>query len=155
MTSESAVSKNQIMDSFLASPESDVVFEESDDEVVVVNLNEGVYYFLGGPAAFVWMALHSGMSGSDVVATVASLENVPPSMPEEVLAFVVRLMDLNLLRVVREPLNPGQLTPSVFEYFREGYQVPELETYSDLQDILLLDPIHDVDDTGWPASKHG
>jgi hypothetical protein len=25
--------------------------------------------------------------------------------------------------------------------------------YEDMQDLLLLDPIHDVDETGWPARK--
>jgi len=31
---------------------------------------------------------------------------------------------------------------------------PVLEVYTDMQDLLLLDPIHDVDETvGWPSPK--
>jgi hypothetical protein len=26
-----------------------------------------------------------------------------------------------------------------------------LRTFTDLQELLLLDPIHDVDEVGWPA----
>jgi hypothetical protein len=34
------------------------------------------------------------------------------------------------------------------------FQPPVLESYSDMQDILLLDPIHEVDDkAGWPNPK--
>jgi hypothetical protein len=28
-----------------------------------------------------------------------------------------------------------------------------LERYTDMQELLLLDPIHDVDQTGWPRRK--
>jgi hypothetical protein len=31
-----------------------------------------------------------------------------------------------------------------------AFQPPTLESYNDMQDLLLLDPIHDVDDMGWP-----
>jgi hypothetical protein len=153
MTAEGTVHGDVILESFLESPQPDVVFEESDAEVVVVNLNEGVYYFLGGPAAFVWMALHSGKTGGEVVTAIAGLDDAPPTMPQEVLDFVARLIELNLLQVVAGPRSPGEQSLPVVEYFAQGYRRPELETYSDLQDILLLDPIHDVDDTGWPAAK--
>jgi hypothetical protein len=28
-----------------------------------------------------------------------------------------------------------------------------LERYTDMQELLLLDPIHDVDESGWPHRK--
>ncbi len=34
------------------------------------------------------------------------------------------------------------------------YTSPVLETFSDMQEILLLDPVHDVDKAGWPISKN-
>lgn len=30
------------------------------------------------------------------------------------------------------------------------FPAPRLERYTDMQDLLLLDPIHDVDERGWP-----
>jgi hypothetical protein len=30
------------------------------------------------------------------------------------------------------------------------FHAPVLQVYSDMQDLLLLDPIHEVDATGWP-----
>jgi hypothetical protein len=30
--------------------------------------------------------------------------------------------------------------------------VPVLNKYTDMQDLLLLDPIHEVDERGWPNS---
>ena len=31
------------------------------------------------------------------------------------------------------------------------YAAPKLSTYTDMQELLLLDPIHEVDESGWPA----
>jgi hypothetical protein len=33
---------------------------------------------------------------------------------------------------------------------RQPYEAPALHKYNDMQDLLLLDPVHDVDETGWP-----
>ena len=32
---------------------------------------------------------------------------------------------------------------------------PVLEKYTDMQELLLLDPIHDVEEAGWPKAKPG
>jgi hypothetical protein len=30
---------------------------------------------------------------------------------------------------------------------------PVLEKYTDMQELLLLDPIHDVEEAGWPKAR--
>jgi hypothetical protein len=30
---------------------------------------------------------------------------------------------------------------------------PKLEKYTDMEDLLLLDPIHDVQEVGWPQTS--
>ena len=34
--------------------------------------------------------------------------------------------------------------------FGAKFEKPVLQKYSDMQDLLLLDPIHEVDEMGWP-----
>ena len=34
---------------------------------------------------------------------------------------------------------------------RGPFVPPSIQRYSDMQDLLLVDPIHEVDPTGWPA----
>ena len=36
---------------------------------------------------------------------------------------------------------------------RGHWEPPMLSVYEDMKDLLLLDPIHDVDEQGWPARK--
>jgi len=33
------------------------------------------------------------------------------------------------------------------------YAPPSLDKYDDLKDLLLLDPIHEVAETGWPTGR--
>ena len=30
------------------------------------------------------------------------------------------------------------------------YGLPALERFTDMEDLLLLDPVHDVEEMGWP-----
>ena len=32
---------------------------------------------------------------------------------------------------------------------------PQLSSYTDMQELLLLDPIHEVDESGWPNRPFG
>ena len=36
---------------------------------------------------------------------------------------------------------------------RPDFNPPQLRKYMDMQDLLLLDPIHEVDEQGWPIAK--
>jgi hypothetical protein len=48
--------------------------------------------------------------------------------------------------------SPAEPTEAVLEQTGEAlvYAKPELQVYSDMKDLLLLDPIHDVSEEGWP-----
>ena len=35
----------------------------------------------------------------------------------------------------------------------QDYEPPQLMKYTDMQELILLDPIHDVDEKGWPHTK--
>ena len=35
----------------------------------------------------------------------------------------------------------------------ETWVTPQLFEYSDLQDLILVDPIHDVEESGWPNTN--
>ena len=40
-----------------------------------------------------------------------------------------------------------------FDINKIPFEEPKLEKYSDMEDLLLLDPIHDVEDEGWPKAN--
>lgn len=130
-----------------------IVYEESDAEIVVVNLIEGVYYFLTGTAAYTWMSLHAGQSISEISQSLASNDKDLESIHQDIESFVRQLLDLSLVEPVNQMRQTVDRQPAVTEYVSNEYLPPTLETYADLQDILLLDPVHDVDVSGWPTTN--
>ena len=36
---------------------------------------------------------------------------------------------------------------------KKPYTAPAVQKYDDLEDLLLLDPIHEVDEAGWPVAR--
>ena len=44
----------------------------------------------------------------------------------------------------------GEMPTSVMDL-----KPPVLNKYTDMQDLLLIDPIHDVEAHGWPAKREG
>jgi len=131
----------------------DVVFEAFDEEIVLVNLDTGNYYSVRASGPEIWVALTKGESAEQVGRSLqAKYSGDPDAMHKAVTAFVADLVEAKLLVADGEipaapafaPVAPGDRPP---------FDPPILESYSDMQDLLLLDPIHDVDQAGWPVAN--
>ncbi|WP_031499743.1 PqqD family protein [Bryobacter aggregatus] len=122
--------------------------ESFETEVIVVNLEIGTYFSLRDSAADAWIRITEGQSAEAICAawTVQFPEVV--SLQEDLEKFFAELLAEGLIRV--EPRSAAETVKSIpFS----TYQAPALEKYTDMQDLLLLDPVHDVDETGWPAPR--
>jgi hypothetical protein len=134
----------------------DVAWEAFDGEVVIINLQSGHYFSARGTAALIWRALMSGASRPEVDALMDSTFDASPSdMRAPVHAFLSDLVERTLIVPLREghaasPNPSPELSPATSKV---PFSPPVLDTYADMQDILLLDPIHEVDDQGWPHQR--
>jgi hypothetical protein len=131
--------------------EPDVIAETIDGEVIIINLNSGAYYSSVGSGGAIWQALVANHSVEETLELVAASYGAQRSAIEpEVSQFVSHLIDEGLLVEVGDlPSSNGVVlaTTGVFE-------TPNLSKYTDMQELLLLDPIHDVDPSvGWPFPK--
>lgn len=131
-----------------------VVGEEFEGEVVVVNLESGCYFSLLGSAKQIWKLLTLG--GASPADIIARLENDFDCSGIEVAAVVSPFLDDMLAAeiLVSDETPPSLEHADVHERAddRPPFESPRMEVFSDLQDILLLDPIHDVDEAGWPVA---
>jgi hypothetical protein len=131
--------------------EPDVIAETIDGEVIIINLNSGAYYSSLGSGGAIWQALIANHSVDEALDLVAASYGAERGVIEpEVSQFVSQLLDEGLLIEVTD-VPPGDgvvlATVGVFE-------TPVLSKYVDMQELLLLDPIHDVDPSvGWPFPK--
>jgi hypothetical protein len=132
---------------------SSVTHERLDDEVIAINLETGAYYALDDTAADCWTLLVGGVATDDIVATLCERYAVDADTARRDLdAFTAELEGDGLLLPDDAPPSAidGALPP-VAE--RRAYVVPVVNKFDDLEELLLLDPIHEVDDVGWPVAR--
>jgi hypothetical protein len=130
-----------------------VVHEIIDGEAILVNMQTGRYYSASEIGAVVWGLIEAGAPVSAIVDRVAARYR---GAREEIAAGIERF----LAELEREGLIvPHEGAVAVGDGAGAGRDVPPagapfvppaLRAYTDMEDLLLLDPIHDVDETGWP-----
>jgi hypothetical protein len=132
--------------------EPSVVYEVFEEEVVVLDLESGSYFSLRGSAAWIFQAAAGGVS-SGAIAAACSRGDESGKVADSVGAFLDSLVGEGLLvprpetALPPQPPPPPQLPESA-----EPFAPPHFEKFTDMKDLLLLDPIHDVDETGWPRA---
>lgn len=127
-----------------------VVSEIIDGEAVIVHLGTGVYYSVDQSGAAIWSLIEQGTPLPAIATAVATHYGLPVAEVEpSVQAFANQLLAEGLIVPIDTPTT---LEPVSIEA-RGAWQPPALGRYTDMEDLLLLDPIHDVDETGWPNAK--
>jgi len=123
-------------------------------EVVVLDQIVGNYYSLGGAGTDLWQMLLDGATEDGLVAELVARYELPPGGEAEVAeatrGFVATLVADTLLDDVAEAAPPRP----PYTGAKAAWAAPRLERFTDLQALLLLDPIHDVNDEGWPRQGH-
>lgn len=119
--------------------EPDVTADFGDEDAVLINLANGRYYRVEGPGLRLLRALSE--TSADAVIEVAGVNRV------EAERFARLLVDKGLLVG-----DPDQCRFDGLDGDAVGGEAPALEEYGDLEDLLGLDPIHDVEPMqGWPV----
>jgi hypothetical protein len=133
-----------------------VIHETIDGEVIVINLASGNYYSMRGAGLDVWEVVQSS-PGADpvaIAATVARRFEAPSEVVErEVTAFLEELRREELVAATEDGTGSLAAAATAGEGTAREFEPPSLEKYTDLQDLVLLDPVHEVDATGWPHRK--
>ena len=127
----------------------DVTAEDFKSEILAVDLKTGTYYSLRGAAVPLWRLLEEGVPLEKAVEWLAGAHGLPVTeMGAELIPFADRLVEAGLL-VSREDVAGPEGAPGWLAELSR-FEAPVLETYTEMQDLLMLDPIHDVDSSGWP-----
>ena len=129
-----------------------VIHETIEGEVILIDLKTGTYYSLRDAGAAVWQAIQDG-AGEDGIA--AELRSRYDASEEQIQEAVRRLLaELEREGLVRA--DEGEAAPAATSSASDNgaarlpFSAPVLEKHTDMQDLILLDPVHEVGAEGWP-----
>jgi len=130
------------------------IFERFGEEVVAIHLGTGRYYSLPGVAGDAFLLL----SGTPTVPELAEALSAKYDAPARVIAddlrvFVRQLKDESLIVEKKHATGHSVEAPTAFLDPRLPYMAPVVHAHRDLENLFLVDPIHETGAAGWPQAK--
>ena len=134
-----------------------IVHELIDGEVIIVNLKQGDYYSLLNTSAEIWTEIEREQSSAQIVAQLTqNYQEEPEIIAQGVQRFIDQLIEEGIITelagdIQEEDISSHGLSNNGID--KPLFEMPKLSKYTDMEDLLALDPIHEVDKTGWPNVK--
>jgi hypothetical protein len=137
---------------------NEVISEVLDNEALIMNLQSGHYYSARDAGCIIWQMIAQGRSYGAILNGIQAEFDVSNAvLVPQLDRFIDALLAHDLIQVrVDDGAAPVAASGSdavADGSIRRPFTLPELDVYTDMQDLLLLDPIHDVDEVGWPTRK--
>jgi Coenzyme PQQ synthesis protein D (PqqD) len=129
--------------------EEEVASKVIDGEAIIINLANGVYYSMDKVGALVWDLLQAGHTLEEVIVGVTGRYDVAREQAEaNVRDLVQELVQENLVVSIE---NGAAVPAQPMEHQdRVPYEIPKLNIYRDMGDLLALDPpVPGLGDTPW------
>jgi hypothetical protein len=120
-------------------------------EAVIIHFERGTYFSLRGSGGTIWSFLQAPTSIATITTAVRTQEQLPSTDFETKLtAFVAKLAEHDLITSSLEPPAPPVISAEAVASLSTA---PDLEVYSDLAELIAMDPVHEIDIlTGWPKA---
>ena len=127
--------------------------DDTDGQLIVLNFDTGAYYSFNSLASMVFRDLIAGYEKNKIeqmLEQFAPAEDVKLQLSE----LVDKMLEKELIISIAESQTPKEpmsfYTESLLE---DGFSL-HIDEFMDVADLLLMDPIHEVDpDVGWPQVK--
>jgi hypothetical protein len=122
-----------------------VAHEIIHGEAIVIHFDTGNYYSMDGIASQLWQWFAAGASRQQILD---AFKDIQPDQIQILDAFIYDLVEEGLME--EKVADAGRQPASPLGKHEVTFESPKLARYSDMQNLLLADPIHDADETGWP-----
>ena len=128
-----------------------VIYENIDGELILVHMEKGAYYTTDEVGATLWDLIESRCTVSEMQEALAAQFDASPAEIEAATESFIELLIAEELVLREEPASDRAPQRRAAPPAKRPFRAPGLQSYRDMQDMLALDPIHDVEAAGWPA----
>lgn len=125
-----------------------VISETADHEAIIINLLNGKYHRIQGLGSEVWDKIDGAITLTDLCN---AMQDENPLISQDML--IQFLFDLHQ----EDLIDISEVTLLIKEAHalndEKDINPLKLESFDDMADLLLLDPIHEVGAGGWPQKS--
>lgn len=131
--------------------EEKMFYDVADGVAVIIDFTTGIYFGFNSFGTAVIDALLSGADEKLLAEALLKKSGCPADIENTVAVFSAKLLEKEIL--VKCDGEPSTVEIKD-EFLNEGFD-PEFEEFSEVQDLIMADPIHEVDASkGWPEVKN-
>lgn len=127
-----------------------VAAEVIGGEAVMINLDTGSYYGTDRVGGVICEWIGNGFSVGEILRLLAERYDGPADEVESATCRFLRDLAAEGLIAPADTAAPAPAAAAPLPGAREPFTAPTIERFDDMKDLLLSDPIHDVDESGWP-----
>lgn len=128
--------------------DKNVAHRDVDGEVIAVNFATGAYFSMQRTAAEIWKMIAAGACKDTIGNRYRAAGADAGTVRNEIDDFLTQLIDAGLIQPAEE--DAADAADFSGASSDAGYATPQLEKFEDMAELIMLDPVHDVSDAGWP-----
>lgn len=123
------------------------LIEIIEGEAIIINSDKGTYYNLPQQATLIVESLLDGFTLEEIF----KLNQLDKNIENKITALIKQILNEDILQAGKIDRNKSQ--PNKLSIIDEAKDI-HIEIYTDMKEMLELDPIHEADETvGWPKKK--
>jgi hypothetical protein len=135
-----------------------LISQQFDSEVVLANYQNGVYYNLDGSAAQIWLGLKVNRTVEEIGSALAAATGGDvTSITQQVQAFIDSMLAEGLIaNDAADARSETSIETSIETWapvLSGAFVAPEFQRFDNLRELLLMDPVHDAGEEGWPLRE--
>ncbi|EJN07663.1 hypothetical protein PMI42_07678 [Bradyrhizobium sp. YR681] len=131
-----------------------LISQQFDSEVVLANYQNGVYYNLEGSAAQIWLGLKVNRTVEEIGSAIAAATGGDvPFITQQVHAFVDGMLAEGLIAEGAADARDEAAIANWAPVLTGAFVAPEFQRFDNLRELLLMDPVHDAGEEGWPLRE--
>jgi hypothetical protein len=134
---------------------SKILFEQFEDETVLINTETGYYYSLSQEGSEILRLLDEGCPVEEVLFVLFGNPVHPLPVSDEIWSFLASLRDEGIVTSSAAVRSDSLAVIADKSRYADSatYKAPLLERFDDVRELLLIDPVHQVDEEyGWPKA---
>ena len=135
---------------------SDIASEVIDGEIMIMNLQNGKYYSMDGVGIEIWQQLLAQQPLESIKSGLARQYDADHHTIDVAVEELVALLVSEELISIEKSDQELVADPDDADLSdgKQEFVPPSLQIHTDMEELLLLDPIHDVDTgVGWPHTQ--